>query len=35
MKKDFISIADWSKDEIVEFLELATVLKNKQRNGIE
>lgn len=35
MKKDFISIADWTKDEILDFLELATDLKNKQRNGIE
>lgn len=35
MKKDFISIADWSKEEILDFLELATDLKNKQRNGIE
>ncbi len=34
MKKDFISIADWSTEEILQTFDLARELKEKQKKGI-
>ncbi len=34
MKKDFISLHDYSKEEITKLLELALKLKHEQKNGI-
>ncbi len=33
MKKDFLSIADFSKDEIIELLDLSSEIKTKLKNG--
>ena len=34
MKKDFLAITDWTKEQILDTLELASELKEKQKNGV-